>query len=154
MTPVQLYIHAKPGDREYNALQKALELKPEVTPLGPPTKGEQMYRVDLAHKIGRYFVIIFVDNDGQMFVQCLCPAGTPPIEDSTRLPAYPDVPCYHSASVILHEAAPQSVVHNCGRFDASSSGDWTLFINDDPELSVKFCPYCGVSLRERQETNS
>lgn len=44
--------------------------------------------------------------------------------------------------------------HNCGNFDASyveikdeGRGDgWVLWLGDDPECSIKFCPYCGANL--------
>lgn len=96
-------------DRWAAAIDKALELKPTVTKVGEPINGEQIWRVDKTHEIGRYYVIRFTDADGQHFVECWCAAGTPAIDAETRLPAYQPCPCWHSASVLLRESRLEEV---------------------------------------------
>lgn len=106
MLPVEDYTRAKHGDRAYNALRRALQITPNVIPLGEKHGGEQVYRVERRDQISHYLVTLYTDRDLQKFLHCFCLAGHPMIDAETQLPLYAPRPCFHAAAVLLYEAKP------------------------------------------------
>lgn len=86
---------AAPGSREFNAVKKALKERPPLTPMGFVEGLGQCYEVK------EYLVTLYTDPDGQVFGECNCLAGTPPIDPETGLPSREAGPCYHLGAVLL-----------------------------------------------------
>lgn len=101
MIPVEDFVNSENGSRGRTALHKAMTVRPTVTPLGPVINGEQVYRVERTDQLSRYLVILYIDPDGQVFIECGCFAGTPMTDLTTQLPAWQYRPCFHAAAVIL-----------------------------------------------------
>lgn len=106
MIPVEDYTRARYGSRAYNAIRRALQIAPNVIPLGERHSGEQVYRVERRDQISHYLVTLFTDRDQQKFLHCFCLAGHPMIDSETQLPLYATRPCFHAAAVLLYEAKP------------------------------------------------
>lgn len=66
----------------------------------------RIYRVrgrTVKHK-GPYLVTLSQDLDGQRYVKCTCPAGTPP-HDAYGIPKYEPRGCYHAAAALNHNTS-------------------------------------------------
>jgi len=93
--PVANFMNPAPRSREYKAVNRALELKPNVHPIGE-YEGEKYFRVS-GRDNARYVVVIWLDPGSQEPVaQCSCEAFYVPQEPT---------PCFHLAACLLHEAA-------------------------------------------------
>lgn len=95
MIPLELFNGPEMETRRKNAIAKAEKEKPVVKKVadGP--------LIDF-YSVNQYTVEILTDADGQRFIECNCPAGSPPIDPETELPAREAMPCYHSAAALLH----------------------------------------------------
>ena len=92
--PVAEFLQPEPRSRAYNAVARALELKPDVKPIGE-YHDERYYRVKSA-KRDRHCVIIWTDRvSGEPVVRCDCEAFLIP-----QAPTH----CYHTAAVLIWEA--------------------------------------------------
>lgn len=103
MIPVEKFASPPVGSREYNAVKKATKEKPVVSlrASGP---------VSRFYSANQYTVEVMADKDQQQFVECSCPAGTPPIDESTQLPTREASACYHAAAVLLFIAEEENRV--------------------------------------------
>jgi len=95
MIPLELFNGREMETRRKNAFAKAEKEKPSVTKLADGPNRE-------FYSVNQYTVEIMTDADGQRFIECSCPAGNPPIDPETELPAREAQPCYHAAGVLLH----------------------------------------------------
>lgn len=100
MIAVQPFVKPEPGTREFNAIKKATELRPEVVHLYDDDR-DAFYLVKRRDKASKYVVRCWSDRDGQVFIECLCKASFPPLLKETMLPAWEPGPCVHAASVLL-----------------------------------------------------
>jgi hypothetical protein len=116
MLAVSAFIQPQKGSREYNAIKKALELKPQVDYLGK-ARDRRYFLVEGSFGAER-IVRRWRDRDGEEWVQCLsCRAGYPPTDRRSKLPEYEPTPCFHAASVLIHEAAEPEQEPNGNRID-------------------------------------
>lgn len=100
MIAVEPFAHPAIGSREYNAVKKATELRPEVIHLYDDDR-DAFYLVKRRGGTSKYVVRVWQDADGQLFVECLCKAGFPPRLKETQLPAWEPGPCFHAAATLL-----------------------------------------------------
>jgi len=105
MIPVEPFVAPTVGTREFNAVKKAVAVKPRVESVDVGFSHGK-FNVD-----GRYDVWLEMDADGQIFGECKCRAGTPPVDapspgtgEETEVPKWEPVPCYHLAAVLLYVA--------------------------------------------------
>ena len=91
---VNRFVNPEPQTREFKAMTRALELKPDVHLIGT-YECERYFRVCGRHG-HRYTVALWLDAQTQEpQAQCSCEAAYIPQEP---------VPCYHIGSVLIHEA--------------------------------------------------
>ena len=96
--PVSNFMNSEPYSREYKAIARAVELKPDIHPIGT-YEGEKYFRVS-GREGARYVVVIWLDSGSQEPVaQCSCEAFYVPQEPT---------PCYHIGAVLICEAAEAS----------------------------------------------
>jgi hypothetical protein len=110
MIPLELWNSDEMRKRRENAVAKALKegLAVELDAAGDASN---FYRV--GHK---YTVHTFKDADDQVFIECNCLAGSPPIDENTNLPSREAVPCYHAASVLIHLAKIDQMEKEDGKY--------------------------------------
>ena len=98
MIPMDLWNSEEMKKRRENAEAKARKERPSVV-LDAPGFQANYYRVN-----DKYTVHTYEDADGQMFIECNCLAGSPPIDEKTNLPSREAVPCYHASALLIHIA--------------------------------------------------
>lgn len=92
--PVSDFIDPSPGSRHWKAIQRAIDLAPNVELVGE-IRGERYYRVR-AKSHDRHCVIIWRSAlAGEEVVKCDCEAHYVPQEPT---------PCFHIGSVLIYEA--------------------------------------------------
>lgn len=100
MIPMELWNSEEMKKRRENAVAKALKEKPSVKRLvdRPLEDGDhvQFYEVK-----NMYTVRVYRDPDSQIFIECGCLAGSPPIDEATGLPSREAQCCYHAAATLL-----------------------------------------------------
>ena len=100
MIAVQPFVKPEHGSREFNAVKKATELRPDVVHLYDDDR-DAFYLVKRKDNSSKYIVRCFQDADGQVFIECPCKAGVPPVLKETQLPAWDPSPCFHAAATLL-----------------------------------------------------
>lgn len=105
MIPMELWQSEEMRKRRENAYAKAVKEKPEVVWAGGggayDVKETTQTALHLYRVKDKYTVQVYMDPDGQTFIECDCLAGRPPVDDNTGLPSREAVPCFHAASVLL-----------------------------------------------------
>ncbi len=95
--PVSEFVKPERGSSAFNAISKAIQVKPEVVPIGT-YKSERYYRVQSPGRPA-HCVIIAPDSNGDDQAKCDCPAHYIPQEPRA---------CLHIAQVLIHEAKENS----------------------------------------------
>lgn len=102
MLLAKTYQDPEPGTEASKAMGRAETLTPWVAHLyTDAVDRESFYLVKRRDKISTHVIKVWVDPDKQIFIECPCYRGRPPIDAKTKLPAFEPMPCIHAASVLL-----------------------------------------------------
>lgn len=105
--PVTDFIDPLRGSRAWNAVNRALDLRPSVVLIGE-FQGERWYRVRCKGRDRRCVILWYSQISQQEVGRCDCEASYVPVSGPTH--------CYHLAASLIYEATqPPSKLASMGR---------------------------------------
>jgi len=102
MLQASRFLNAEKGDPFDKAMDRARRVKPEVYFMFSDAVASKTYfLVKRTDKISDYVVRVWIDPDGERYVECECHNGRPPLDARTKLPAFDPAPCTHASALVL-----------------------------------------------------
>lgn len=136
--PVNDFIDPPAGSRPYNAVARAVEIKPDIHLIGniEAENGVERYFRVQCKKRNRHLVILWLDDiSGEPVAKCDCEAHIVP---------HAPTPCVHVAGVLIYEAAHRPVEIPL------SQGKVAMVDAEDAERVLKF-KWCWSSGSKRRQ---
>lgn len=87
--------------RAKRAIAKATKVKPPVRKLLRLSIPITRHYYAVEGKSAEYLCLLFRDRDGRWWLDCSCPAGTPPADEVRGIGRWHDQPCYHAGAVLI-----------------------------------------------------